>query len=68
MSNPWLKKNPYLSMGLSAANTMVGAAQGHARKNTKKQAAAATRQMTQAMLDAWTAPFAAPKPRRRKPR
>jgi hypothetical protein len=68
MSNPWLKKNPYLSMWLSAANAVVGTAQGHARKNAKRQAAAATRQMTQAVVDAWMAPLAAPKPRRRKRR
>jgi hypothetical protein len=45
MSNPWLKKNPCLSMWLSAANAVVGTAQGHARKSAKKQAAAATRQI-----------------------
>ena len=29
-SNPWLKKNPLLSIWLSTANAMMGAARGQA--------------------------------------
>jgi hypothetical protein len=68
MSNPWLKKNPYLSMWLSGVNAVAGAAQGRARNTAKRNAAAATRQMTEAMVNAWLMPFAASKPRRKKRR
>lgn len=68
MSNPWLKKNPYLSMWLSGANAVAGAAQGRARSSVKRSAATATRQMTEAMVNAWLTPFAALKPRRKKRR
>ena len=39
--NPWTKKNPFLSLWLSGANAMTGAARGQAQ-------AALTRQMTEA--------------------
>jgi hypothetical protein len=61
MSNPWLKKNPYLSMWLSGVNAVANAAQGHARNNAQRQAAA-TRQMTQAVMNAWSTPFTAAAP------
>lgn len=68
MSNPWLKKNPFLSMWLSGANAVAGAAQGRARSSVKRGASTATRQMTEAMVNAWLTPFAASKPRRTKRR
>jgi hypothetical protein len=68
MGNPWLKKNPYLSLWLSGANAMAGAARGRARNTTRRHAAAATHQMTKAVVDAWLTPFAPPKPRRKKSR
>lgn len=68
-TNPWLKKNPFLSLWLSGANTMAS----HARA----QAAAETRRtIDQGMndsIDFWTkvwfpnlTPPAAPKRRRRR--
>ena len=68
MSNPWLKKNPYLSMWLSGANAVAGAAQGRARSTAKRKATTATRQVTEAVVSAWLTPFAASKPRRKKRR
>jgi hypothetical protein len=68
MSNPWLKKNPYLSMWLSGANAVAGAAQGRARSSVKRSAATAARQITEAVVTAWLTPFAASKPRRKKRR
>lgn len=65
MSNPWLKKNPYLSLWLSGANAIAGAARGHASAAAKRQAAAATRAMTEVVMSAWLAPLTSPKPRRR---
>ena len=68
MSNPWLKKNPILSMWLSGANAVAGAARGRARSNAKRSATTVTRQASAAVANAWLAPFSAPKPRRKKRR
>jgi hypothetical protein len=57
MKNPWMKKNPFLSMWLSGANAAAGAARGHA--------AAATKRGTTAY---WGAVFAPPKAAKKKPR
>ena len=38
MTNPWMKKNPFLSMWLSGLNAMLGAARGQAMAATKRQA------------------------------
>jgi hypothetical protein len=35
MANPWMKKNPFLSMWLSGLNAMLGAARGQAMAATK---------------------------------
>lgn len=68
MNNPWVKKNPYMSLWLSGANALAGTARAHASASAQRQAAIATRQMTQAVFDAWLGAFAAPAPRRRKRR
>jgi hypothetical protein len=48
MKNPWTKKNPFLSMWLSAANTIAGATRGHAAAEAKRQAAGlATRSLNE---------------------
>lgn len=66
MTNPWLKKNPFLSMWLSAANAGAGLLRVRAAQHAKRQAAATTK----SMLDLWTFGTASPpaKPRRRKRR
>ena len=55
MRNPWLKKNPAMSMFLSATNAWMGAARGHAGNAMRRQIAAATKVT------------AAPKKKRRRP-
>ena len=37
MKNPWLKKNPFLSMWLSGANTIVGSARGRMTAEANRQ-------------------------------
>jgi hypothetical protein len=37
MTNPWLKKNPFMSMWLSAANRAAGAWRGQAMAEAKRQ-------------------------------
>ena len=41
MRNPWLKKNPAMSIFLSAANAWAGAFRGHATAAVKRNMAAA---------------------------
>ena len=41
MKSPWLKKNPMLSMFLSAANAWAGVARGIATDTAKRNTAAA---------------------------
>jgi hypothetical protein len=41
MSNPWLKKNPFMSLWLSAANRFAGSFRGHAAALGKQQGNAA---------------------------
>ena len=36
MANPWLKKNPFMSMWLSAANSVAGKARGQATAQAKR--------------------------------
>ncbi|MFM0323157.1 hypothetical protein [Caballeronia glebae] len=38
MKNPWVKKNPFLSMWLSGANAVIGATRGCATAQAKRQA------------------------------
>ena len=37
MNNPWLKKNPFMSLWLSAANKVAGTAHAHVAAETKRQ-------------------------------
>ena len=41
MSNPWLKKNPFMSMWLSAANRVAGSLRGQATAQVKRSVNAA---------------------------
>jgi len=70
MSNPWLKKNPFMSMWLSMANRMAGTVRAQATAQAKRQISAAVAKATDENLKALrggTAP-AAPKakPKRRR--
>jgi hypothetical protein len=68
MSNPWLKKNAYMSAWLSSANAIAGSAGAHASKGVQRQVATATRQMTEGFMSAWLAPLAVRATKRRKRR
>jgi hypothetical protein len=57
MRNPWIKKNPFLSIWLSGANSVAGSVRG--------QATAAARRAT---ADFWTEALKPPKAKKRKPR
>lgn len=59
MANPWTKKNPLMSMWLSAANAWAGAARGVAAAEMGRQRKAATKAATRP-------PSAGKKPRKSK--
>ena len=71
MANPWMKKNPFLSMMLSGANAWAGAARGVAAGQARRQQAAVAREGARQVTDFWTAALtggAARKPRAPKKR
>lgn len=60
MGNPWTKKNPFMSMWLSSANSMMGSARGQATAEVKRQAAHAQAEATRQIIDFWSGKPAAP--------
>jgi hypothetical protein len=63
VANTWMKKNPFMSMWLSAANAVASRASGHATAEANRQQAALTKQATRFWTSAW---LAAVKPKRRR--
>lgn len=69
MKNPWLKKNPLMSMWLSGANSILGSARGYASAQAKRQTDAMMKQGVKQMVDLWSgAATPAKRPRKRKPK
>jgi len=66
MKNPWLKKNPMLSMWLSGANAAAGAARGRTIAESRRRTAKAAAAMTHAATDAWIAALTPPKTARKR--
>ena len=66
MSNPWTKKNPWMSMWLSGVHKAAGSARGLAAAETKRQANTATREGTRQVLDFWAGLMAPPAAAKRK--
>lgn len=64
-SNPWTKKNPFMSMWLSAANKAAGSARGQATSAAKRQVAMTQSELTRQMLDFWSGKPATPAPRKK---
>ncbi|NWF45567.1 hypothetical protein F3K02_09955 [Hydrogenophaga sp. D2P1] len=64
MSNPWLKKNPFMSMWLSTANSVAGSMRGQATAEAKRQVNAAIAEAARENLKVWNA---AVKPAAAKP-
>jgi hypothetical protein len=54
MSNPWTKKNPLMSIWLSAANKTMGAARGQATGAAKREVGAAQAAATKQFIDFWS--------------
>jgi len=68
LKNPWLKKNPFLSMWLSGANAALGSARGHATAQAKRQANAAMTEATKQMVSFWSGGWIAPPPAKKRRR
>ena len=66
MRNPWLKKNPMMSMWLSGANAVMGSARSRATAEGKRQAAVIMAEGTKQMVRFWTGGLMAPAPRKKK--
>ncbi len=66
MPNPWLKKNPFMSIWLSAANSAAGSIRGQATAQAKRVAAGAMNNASQDMLDVWTRALTTPPQTRRR--
>jgi hypothetical protein len=58
MKNPWAKKNPFMSMWLSGANAMLGAARVRATAEGRRQATNTMNRTAKQMAEMWTAPLA----------
>ena len=66
MRNPWTKKNPLLSMWMSAGNAVVGAARGRATAQVKRQASTWMTQSVNQMTRWWADALSGPASRKRK--
>lgn len=60
MSNPWLKKNPFMSVWLSTANRMAGSIRGHAAALLKRQAKTAATEAANESIKQWAPPVTRP--------
>ena len=58
MKNPWLKKNPFMSMWLSGAKTVLHSARGRATAEGKRQAASMMAEGSRQMARFWTGAMA----------
>ncbi len=54
MANPWLKKNPFMSVWLSGANRVAGSVRGQVASEAKRQAALAAQQTTTDLVKFWS--------------
>lgn len=68
VSNPWTKKNPFMSMWLSTANKMIGSARSQASAAAKRELALTQAQAAKQVVDFWSGKPAAPAPRTKRRR
>ena len=68
MKNPWIKKNPLMSMWMSGANAVAGAARSRATAEGKRQAATMMTKGVKQIVSFWSGALMAPPPPRKKKR
>ncbi len=67
MRNPFLKKNPFMSMWLSGANSVAGSTRAHAAAaHAKRQSATAVKKATKDVFDLWGSALSHWPPERKK--
>ena len=66
MSNPWLKKNPFMSMWLSGANSVANSARGRVAAEVKRQSTTAVNKAVSDMFGIWTKAMTATPATKRK--
>jgi len=66
MSNPWMKKNPLLSMWLSGANAVMGATRSHFNAETKRQMTSMRTHGEKQIISWWTDMLMPGKSKRRR--
>lgn len=54
MRNPWTTKNPFMSVWLSSANKVMGAARGQATAAAKRQVASIQAETAKQVVDFWS--------------
>jgi hypothetical protein len=54
MSNPWLKRNPFMSMWLSGANSVANSARGKIAAEAKRQSTIAINKATSDVFNYWS--------------
>jgi hypothetical protein len=60
MKNPWTKRNPFMSMWLSAANSVAGSARSRLTAASKRQAATMMTRGAAQAGDFWTKVLTSP--------
>jgi len=65
-SNPWTKKNPLLSIWLSNANAIAGAARSRAIAEGHRQMSQMMTQGAKQVIDFWTGAAMMPTPKRKR--
>ena len=66
MKNPWVKKNPFLSMWLSGANTVAGKARSRATAESRRQVSTMMTDTTKQIIDFWSAGMLSKPPAKRR--
>lgn len=60
MKNPWTKRNPFMSIWLSAANSVAGSARSRLTAASKRQAATMMTRGAAQAADFWTKVLTSP--------
>ena len=72
MKNPWIKKNPFMSMWLSGVHRAIGASRGQIagsiQREARKSAGANAEALTGQVLEFWGRAIGGPAPRRGRKR
>jgi hypothetical protein len=66
MRNPWIKKNPLMSIWMSAANTVIGSARSRVTAEAKRQAATGMTQSAKQIARFWSGTLMPRRSRTRK--